>query len=63
MTLHEYDVVRLRRAVPEHQLDAGAIGAIVMVFEDPPAFEVEFCDSEGVTLALVTLTEEDLEKV
>jgi hypothetical protein len=63
MILQEYDVVRLRRSLPEHHLSEGAIGAIVLVFADPPAYEVEFCDKEGVTLALVTLNEEDLEKV
>lgn len=63
MSLREYDVVRLRRAMPEHGLAAGAIGAIVMVYESPPAYEVEFTDPEGITLALVTLVETDLEKV
>lgn len=62
MTLHEYDVVRLRRPLPQYELEAGAVGAIVMVFDDPPAYEVEFCDEGGVTLALVTVVEEDLEK-
>jgi len=63
MTLHEYDVVRLRRSLPEHRLSEGDIGAIVMVFDRPPAYEVEFCDTNGVTRALVTLTAEDIEQV
>lgn len=63
MSIHEYDVVRVRRPVPEHQLPEGAIGAVVMVYEDPPGYEVEFCDGDGVTIALVTLSEADLEKV
>ena len=63
MTLHEYDVVRLRHALPQHGLEAGAVGAIVMVFDSPRAYEVEFCDSEGSTLALVQLEEAALEKV
>jgi len=63
MNLQEYDVVRLRRPSPEHQLAEGAVGAIVLVFEDPRAYEVEFCDNDGVTLGLVTLNEDDLEKV
>jgi hypothetical protein len=61
MTFNEYDVVRLRRALPEHHLAAGAVGAIVMVLDEPPAYEVEFCDNDGVTMALVTLTADDLE--
>ncbi|MBL9023445.1 MAG: DUF4926 domain-containing protein [Myxococcales bacterium] len=63
MTLHEYDVVRLLRPLPEHGLSKGATGAVVMVFDNPRAYEVEFCDAEGVTLALVTLEEQDLERV
>ena len=63
MTLQEYDVVRLRRPLPQHKLPEGAIGAIVMVFNDPPGYEVEFCDKNGATLALITLHDCDLEKV
>lgn len=62
MMLREYAVVRLKRPLPEHQLPAGAIGAIVMVYESPPAYEVEFCDSDGITIALVTLKGEDVER-
>lgn len=60
--MQEYDVVRLRRSLPEHNLAAGAVGAIVMVFDEPPAYEVEFCDEDGLTIALVTLEEGDLER-
>ena len=62
MTLREYDVVLLRRGLPQFQLAAGAVGTVVLVYEDPPAYEVEFCDAEGITLALVTLREDDLER-
>jgi hypothetical protein len=45
-------------------LNAGAIGAVVMVYEsDPPGYDVEFTDARGVTLALLTLRDEDLEVV
>lgn len=63
MKFAEYDVVRLRRPLPEHNLEAGAIGAIVMAYDsDPPEYEVEFCDDDGVTIALLTLESEDLER-
>jgi len=62
MTLKEYDVVRLLRPLPEHKLPMGAVGAVVVVYEHPCAYEVEFCDKDGVTLALVTLSELDIEK-
>jgi hypothetical protein len=59
MKLKEYDVVRLRRLRPEHALSVGAAGTIVMVYTDPPGYEVEFCDQNGVTLALVSLSERE----
>lgn len=65
----EYDVVRLLRALPEHNLVAGSTGAVVMDYTEHsighllPAYEVEFTDSDGVTQALVTVAEHDLEVV
>ncbi|WP_055400545.1 MULTISPECIES: DUF4926 domain-containing protein [unclassified Mycobacterium] len=64
----EYDVVRLRRAVPEHDLPAGSRGTVVMDYTTGSegarrAYEVEFCDGDGITRALVTLAEDDLEVV
>lgn len=51
--------MRLRRE--QDGLRSGAIGAIVMVYEsEPPAYEVEFCDEAGATLALLTLGDDDL---
>jgi hypothetical protein len=69
MKPEEYDVVRLLRDLPEHNLSAGSTGAVVMDYTKhsnlnlPAAYEVEFVDSEGVTQALVTVAEEDLEVV
>jgi hypothetical protein len=61
MTFKEYDVVRLRRAISEPSIPVGAIGTIVTVYEGGKAYEVELCDRDGVTLALLTFHEEDLE--
>jgi hypothetical protein len=59
----EYEVVKLRRDMPSVNLKAGDRGAIVMVYVDPSqAYEVEFTDKEGKTIALLTLKEEDIEK-
>lgn len=63
MKFREYDVVRLRTALPSHGLQEGAIGAIVMVYRDPPGYEVEFVDAAGMTVALVTLRDSELEEV
>jgi len=58
----EYDVVRLVHPIAEHGLKEGARGAILMVFADkqPAAYEVEFLDADGATLALLTLSEDAL---
>ncbi len=57
----EYDVVELKRDLPEHGLKAGTRGAIVMVHHAPSrAYEVELIDNEGWTLNVLTLKDEDL---
>jgi hypothetical protein len=69
MKPEEYDVVQLRRDMPEHGLSAGSRGAVVMDYSKHsggtrlPAYEVEFVDSDGLTQALVTVSEDDLEVV
>jgi hypothetical protein len=69
MKPEEYDVVRLLRPLPEHNLPAGSEGTVVMDHSKysnkdlPPAYEVEFMDTDGVTQAVVTLYEDDLEVV
>lgn len=70
----EYDVVRLRRPLAKHNLPAGSKGTIVIDHTKydhakytgkslPPAYEVEFTDGQLLTLAVVTVYEEDLEVV
>ena len=49
------DTVALTRDIPEHGLTAGEVGAVVEVFGDGEAFEVEFCDDSGATYGLHTL--------
>jgi Domain of unknown function (DUF4926) len=51
-----FDGVELLLDLPEENLKAGAIGTIIEDFGD--AYEVEFSNSEGETLALCTLTSE-----
>ncbi|QKW14606.1 DUF4926 domain-containing protein [Verrucosispora sp. NA02020] len=52
-----YDVVELREAIPDENLEPGAVGTIVHVFDHVPgAYEVEFADSDGRTVGMVTLT-------
>jgi hypothetical protein len=62
----DLDVVRLRRALFEHELAAGSVGAVVNDYQEPGvagAYLVEFTDAAGYTQALVTVREGDLEVV
>ncbi|MCV7345369.1 DUF4926 domain-containing protein [Mycolicibacterium rhodesiae] len=64
MSPQENDVVRLLRPLPQYDLAVGAQGTVVMVYRDPglpPAYKVEFADEDGVTQALVTLKDDDVE--
>lgn len=64
MTFPELSCVRLGRDLPEHQLPAGALGTVVGVWRpgDPQTtYEVEFLDSDGRTIGVLTLSREDLE--
>ena len=64
MSPQENDGIRLLRPLPEYDLAVGAQGTVVMVYRDPglpPAYEVEFADDDGVTQALVTLKQGDVE--
>lgn len=59
-----YDVVRVREDLPDLNLRAGALGTVVMVFSAPtPAFEVEFVDDEGRTVATHALLPGQVEVV
>jgi hypothetical protein len=60
----ELDVVRLRGDRPEDGLRAGAEGTIVHVFTRPnTAYEVEFADEDGQTVAMLPLTEDQFDLV
>lgn len=59
-----YDIVRLKSPRPQLGLQRDATGTIVMVYEHPNrAYEVEFLDREGKTIGLLTLEEDELERV
>lgn len=56
--VEELDTVVLTRAVPEHGLEAGDLGAVVHAGAE--GFEVEFVTGAGKTIAVLTLTRSDL---
>ncbi len=62
--LNEYDVVRLKRAIPGVPVPLPTLGAVHRVHPTtPPTYEVEFIDAEGESLGMYTLKESNLKKV
>lgn len=57
---NELDTVVLTSDQTAHGLCAGDVGAIVCVHGNGIAFDVEFCSGSGKTLALLTLSEDDI---
>jgi hypothetical protein len=58
----EHDPVLLTRPLPDHGLLAGDVGAIVHVYPNEQAFEVEFVSGVGGTVAVVTLKPGDVRR-
>lgn len=54
-TLHELERVVLGVDLPEHGLEQGDIGTIVLVHQDSRGYEVEFITLDGSTVAVVSL--------
>ena len=61
--IEELDIVALRRDVPEHGLQTGDVGAVVHSYGDRGAFEIEFVTADGKTVAVLTLTGDDVRPV
>lgn len=58
--IRELETVALTHDIDLHGLKDGDIGAVVHCYEDGGAFEVEFVDFDGKTIALLTLNREDI---
>ena len=56
----EHSLVVLNRDLVSEGLSAGDIGAVVFVHRQDEAYEVEFVDGDGSTIALVTLKADDV---
>ena len=54
--IKELDTVVLARDLRDYHLKRGDVGAVVHVYGDEKAFEVEFVTGEGETVAVVTLS-------
>lgn len=57
--MDELRTVVLTRDLPHHDLLAGDVGAVVHVHSED-AYEVEFVSGEGETVAVVTLSADDV---
>lgn len=42
--------VRLKRPIPGTAIPIGSSGVVVMVYQNPPGYEVEFMNDEGDTM-------------
>jgi hypothetical protein len=58
--IKDMDTVVLTRDIEEYGLKEGDIGAVVHCYTDGKAFEVEFVTAEGRTIAVLTLTLNDV---
>ncbi len=54
-TIKELDAVALTSDLPGHNLVRGDVGTVVLAHARGRAFEVEFVDYDGQTVALVTV--------
>ena len=57
------DKVQLKHDIEENGLRASDIGAIVYVYKKHMTYEVEFVTGEGETIAILTLTSEDIRAI
>jgi len=53
--IKEHERVVLTAPVPAERLEVGDVGAVVHVYRDGRAYEVEFTTLDGKTAAVVTL--------
>jgi len=58
--INELDIVVLVHNIEEYGLQEGDIGAVVHVYKHDAAYEVEFVTGEGETIAVLTLTSDDV---
>ncbi len=61
--LAEHSIVVLNRDVPDAGLHIGDVGAIVHIYGKGKAYEVEFVDGDGTTIALKTLDSDDVRPI
>ncbi len=58
--IKDLDTVVLTHDIDEHSLKPGDVGAVVHVYGESEAFEVEFVTAAGHTVAVITLQPADV---
>jgi hypothetical protein len=61
--IKELSLVVLTKSFPEYSLVSGDVGTVVHSYPDNAAYEVEFVTGQGKTIAVLTLTPEDVRPV
>ena len=61
--IREHDRVVLTTPVVNEGLEAGDVGAVVQIYRDGEAYEVEFVTLDGRTAAVVTLEADQVRPV
>lgn len=56
----ELDTVVLKSNIKKYGLKKGDVGTVIHVYDDEKALEVEFIAAAGKTIAVVTLTPDDV---
>ena len=58
--IRELDTVVLVHDLEAYGLTRGDVGAVVHCYKDGMTFEVEFVTGEGATIAVLTLSQQDI---
>lgn len=59
----ELETVVLKSDIKRYDLKKGDLGTVVHVYKDGKSVEVEFVRADGKTMAVITLTSEDIRKL
>ena len=59
----EHSLVVLDCDPPHEKLNRGDVGTVVHVYKDGTAYEVEFVDGGGSTVALITVEPGDIRRI
>jgi len=63
MAIAEHERVVLQTSIPSEGLEPGDVGAVVHVYADGLAYEVEFMSLDGHTAAIVTVEADQVRAV